>query len=81
MQPWWIWLDANQRSATVNRPTQRAVLYTSSGLIAPMPSSETARRNAPHHARFHGSHVEVFDHDVAVGARQLGGELVGGFPP
>ena len=35
----------------------------------------------PAHAPFHGSHVEVFAHDVAVGARQLGGELVGGFPP
>lgn len=29
----------------------------------------------------HRGHVEVFDHDLAIGARQLGGELVGCFPP
>ena len=33
------------------------------------------------HALFHGGHVKVFDHEVAISARQLGGELVGGFPP
>jgi hypothetical protein len=32
------------------------------------------------HTAFHGGHVEVFDHEVAIGARQFGGELVGGFP-
>jgi len=30
-RPWWIWLDGNQRSANVNRPPWRAVLYTSMG--------------------------------------------------
>jgi hypothetical protein len=35
----------------------------------------------PAHAPFHGGHVEVFDHDVAVAVRQRGGELVGSFPP
>ena len=29
---------------------------------------------------FHGGHVEILDHDAAVGARQLGGEPVGGLP-
>jgi len=33
------------------------------------------------HTTFHRGHVEVFDHDLAIGARQFGGELVGGFPP
>lgn len=33
------------------------------------------------HAAFHRGHVEIFDHDLAVGARQLCGELVGCFPP
>jgi hypothetical protein len=32
---------------------------------------------APPHAAFHRSHVEVFEHHVAIAARQLGGELVG----
>lgn len=33
------------------------------------------------HAAFHRGHVEIFDHDLAVGACQLCGELVGCFPP
>jgi hypothetical protein len=31
------------------------------------------------HAAFHGLQIEGFDHDVAIAARQLRGELVGGF--
>ena len=38
-------------------------------------------KRSPAHALFHGGHVEILDHDAAVGARQLGGEPVGGFPP
>jgi hypothetical protein len=34
----------------------------------------------PSHAAFHGRQIEVFDHDVAIGARQLGAELMGSFP-
>ena len=63
VQPWWIWLDGNQRSATVNRPPWRAVLYTSMGLIAPMLASETARRNARRPMpRVNGFRVEVGFH-------------------
>ena len=39
-----------------------------------------APERAPPHAAFHRGHVEVFDHDAAIAARQLGGELVGSFP-
>jgi hypothetical protein len=35
----------------------------------------------PAHTAFHGRKIEVFDHEVAIAARQLGGELVGGFGP
>lgn len=35
----------------------------------------------PTHALFHRGHIQVLDNDVAVAARQLGGELVGGLPP
>jgi hypothetical protein len=43
--------------------------------------ADRAPVGAPPHTAFHRGHVEVFDHDVAVYARQLGGELVGGFAP
>jgi hypothetical protein len=38
-------------------------------------------KRPPAHTAFHGLQIEVFDHDVAIAARQLGGELMGGFPP
>lgn len=42
---------------------------------------DRSAKRPPAHAAFHRGHVEVFDHDLAIGARQLGGELVGCFPP
>src|SRR6185437_4530960 len=81
-QPWWIWLEANQRSATVRLPPWRAVLLDQ---LRPNQSHRSIRdgpaKRSPAHALFHGGHVEILDHDAAVGARQLGGEPVGGFPP
>ena len=38
-------------------------------------------KRPPTHALLHGIHVEILDHDVAIAARQLGGELVSGFSP
>ena len=38
-------------------------------------------KRSPTHALLHGIHVEILDHDVAIAARQLGGELVSGFSP
>ena len=81
-QPWWIWLEANQRSATVRLPPWRAVLLDQ---LRPNQSHRSIRdgpaKRSPAHALCHGGHVEILDHDAAVGARQLGGEPVGGFPP
>jgi hypothetical protein len=39
-----------------------------------------AKRPATH-PLFHRGNIEILNNDVAVGARQLGGEPVGGFPP
>jgi hypothetical protein len=38
-------------------------------------------KRPPAHALFHRGHIEIFNHKAAVGARQLGGQLMGGFPP
>ena len=76
-QPWWIWLEANQRSATVRLPPWRAVLLDQ---LRPNQSHRSIRdgpaKRSPAHALCHGGHVEILDHDAAVGARQLGGEPV-----
>ena len=71
-QPWWIWLDANQRSATVR------VLPMPDGLVGQLRPDQSHRdigyrapKRPPPHALFHRSQVEVFDHDLAEAARQL----------
>jgi hypothetical protein len=37
-------------------------------------------KRPPTHTAFHGLQIKVFDHDVAIAACQLSGELMGGFP-
>jgi hypothetical protein len=81
-QSWWIWLDGNQRSAAVTVAPKRALLYANCGFTNPIAAAETTGETpAGPILRFNGGHIEVFDHEVAIAARQLGGELMGGFPP
>jgi hypothetical protein len=58
------------------------------GLVGQLRPDQTHRgigHRAPEspapHALFHCGHIEVLDHDLAAGARQLGAELMGSFPP
>src|SRR5208337_2169543 len=76
-------VDLARWEPAIHHRQRRAV---TGGLVGQLRLDRTHRgirnrpaKRPPAHTAFHGGHVEVFDHDVAIAARQLGGELVGGF--
>jgi hypothetical protein len=80
--PWWIWLEA--KPAIRHRQHGAAA----GALVDQLRSDRPHRgirhgpaKRPPAHALFHRGHIEIFNHKAAVGARQLGGQLMGGFPP
>jgi hypothetical protein len=78
-------VDLAGREPAIGHGQGAAVPASLVGQLRPDQTHRGIRHRAPQcpapHALFHRGQIEVLDHDLAVGARQLGAELMSCFPP
>jgi hypothetical protein len=84
-----VWCDAAVVDLAGGKPAIRHRQHTAEtgGLVSQLRLDQThggigdrPAKRPPAHTAFHGRQIEGFDHEVAIAARQLGGELMGGCP-
>jgi hypothetical protein len=88
------WCAVGQVAAVVDLAGREPAIRHDQGTAMPHGLVRQHRRNQSHggirdrpakrppaHTAFHRGHIEILYHDLTVGARQLGSELVGSFPP